>query len=284
MHGKPRALFAAAAIALCLLAAPASVQIQPGTAKPGDAVLITVRGADPQIQPQGRLGGFDLDFFPYAGGWQALLGLPVELPDGSLELSVRMVANAQELDVQGTLEVIPPEFRSSELKVSKKFVSPSKAQRAWSKRDQAAFDAAFSQPRTERLFLDDFAWPRLSVVTAPFGDLRMFNGKKKSQHYGLDLDGDTGSEAFASNEGKVVMQRECFGSGNTVILFHGLGLYTAYFHLSRFDVKQGQKVKKGQRIGLIGKTGRVTGPHLHWGAKIDGRWVDAQSVLRLDFQ
>jgi murein DD-endopeptidase MepM/ murein hydrolase activator NlpD len=277
-------LITPAAISLLTLLSAATVRVQPGTAKPGDAVLITVQGADPQHEPQGRLGGFDLDFLPFAGGWQALIGLPVELEDGSLELSVTMVADAQELDVQGTLEIIPPEFRSSELKVSKKFTSPSKSQRAWSRRDQAAFDAAFGQERSERLFTGNFSWPRNDVVTAPFGDLRMFNGKKKSQHFGVDLNGDTGDEAFASNDGKVVMQRECFGSGNTVILFHGMGLYTAYFHLSRFDVKAGQKVKKGQRIGLIGKTGRVTGPHLHWGAKISGRWVDARSVLTLDFQ
>ena len=260
------------------------MQVQPGTARPGDAVLITVRGVDPAHEPQGRLGGFELDFHPFPGGWQALVGLPVETKDGSLELSVRVVAEAQELDLQGTLEVIPPGFRSSELKVSKKFTSPSKKQRDWSRRDQAAFDAAFGQERSARLFTANFGWPRNDDVTAPFGDLRMFNGKKKSQHFGVDLNGDTGDEAFASNDGKVVLQRECFGSGNTVVIFHGLGLYTAYFHLSRFDVKAGQKVKKGQRIGLIGKTGRVTGPHLHWGAKIGGRWVDALSVLGLDFQ
>ena len=247
-------------------------------------MLITVKGADPGHEPQGRLGGFDLDFLPFAGGWQALVGLPVETKDGLLELSVTMVTNLQELDVHGSLEVVPPEFRSSELKVSKKFTSPSRKQRQWTKRDQAAFDDAFGQARSEPLFSDNFAWPRNDVVTAPFGDLRMFNGKKKSQHFGVDLNGSTGDEAYASNDGRVVMQRECFGSGNTVVIFHGLGLYTAYFHLSRFDVKAGQKVKKGQRIGLIGKTGRVTGPHLHWGSKVSGRWVDAQSVLRLDFQ
>ena len=260
------------------------MRIQPGSAKPGDAVLITVLGTDPPHEPQGRLGAFDLDFLPFSGGWQALIGMPVDTKDGALELAVRMVSGAQELDLQGTLEIVPPEFRTSELKVSKKFVSPSKAQREWSKRDPIAFDAAFGQARGERQFLENFAWPRNGVVTAPFGDLRMFNGKKKSQHFGVDLNGAIGDEVYASNDGTVVMQRECFGSGNTVILFHGLGLYTAYFHLSRFDVKAGESVKKGQRLGLIGKTGRVTGPHLHWGAKISGRWVDARSVLSLDFQ
>lgn len=276
-------MISAVVTALLALGAPAQVVLQPGTAKPGDAVLITVKNADPTHVPRGRLGGFDLDFLPSPAGWQALLGLPVETVDGALELSIEMIANGEEVDVKGHLEVVPANFRKSELKVSKKFISPTKAQKKWSKEDQIAFDQAFAQPRTERLFSADFTWPRYSEVTAPFGDLRMFNGKKKSQHFGVDLDGAIGDEAFAANDGKVVMQRECFGSGNTVLLFHGMGLYTAYFHLSRFDVKPGQKVKQGQRLGLIGKTGRVTGPHLHWGAKISGRWVDAQSVLRLDW-
>lgn len=269
---------------MLLLVSAATVRVQPGTAKPGDAVLITVQGADPQYQPEGRLGEFDLDFLPFAGGWQALVGLPVETADGSLELSVTMAAESQELEVLGTLEVVPPQFRTSELKVSKKFVSPSRAQRAWMKQDRAAFKAAFGQPKSERLFTENFVWPRNDVVTAPFGDLRMFNGKKKSQHFGVDLNGDTGDPAFVSNDGIVVMQRECFGSGNTVVIFHGLHLYTAYFHLSRIDVKTGEKVTRGQPVGLIGKSGRVTGPHLHWGSKIKGIWVDARSLLRLDFQ
>jgi murein DD-endopeptidase MepM/ murein hydrolase activator NlpD len=272
-----------AATALLALATSASVRIQPGTSRPGDAVLITVEGADPAQPPKGRLGSFELDFHPYPGGWESLVGLPVDLPEGSLELAVTLVGEGQAREVLGTLEVIPPGFRKSELHVAKKFVSPSKAERQWSARDQAAFDAAFAQPRSDRLFSTGFAWPRPADVTAPFGDLRMFNGKKQSQHFGTDLDGNIGDNALAADDGKVVMVRECFGSGNTVLLFHGLGLYTAYFHLSRFDVKVGQTVVKGQRLGLVGKTGRVTGPHLHWGAKISGRWIDAQSLLRLNF-
>ena len=112
----------------------------------------------------------------------------------------------------------------------------------------------------------------------------MFNGKQKSQHYGMDLDGSTGDPIYAANDGEVVMVRDCFGSGNTVVLHHGARLFTAYFHMSKFETKPGAKVKRGQLIGLVGKTGRVTGPHLHFGAKIDGKWVNPLSVLALDFQ
>jgi murein DD-endopeptidase MepM/ murein hydrolase activator NlpD len=121
------------------------------------------------------------------------------------------------------------------------------------------------------------------VVTAPFGDLRLFNGKKQSQHFGVDLDGSTGDPIEAANDGTVVMVRECYASGNTVIVNHGAGLYTLYFHMSHFDVQPGDKVKQGQLLGRVGKTGRVTGPHLHWSGKIDGLYVDAQALMKLDF-
>ena len=75
--------------------------------------------------------------------------------------------------------------------------------------------------------------------------------------------------------------RDCFASGNTVLVHHGGRLFTAYFHLSRFDVKEGHREKRGEPLGLVGSTGRVTGPHLHIGVKLDGRWINAESVLSL---
>ncbi|MGQ0507248.1 MAG: M23 family metallopeptidase, partial [Myxococcaceae bacterium] len=87
----------------------------------------------------------------------------------------------------------------------------------------------------------------------------------------------------ASNDGTVVMARDCYSSGRTVILHHGAGLYTAYFHMSRMMVEVNQAVKKGTKLGLVGKTGRVTGPHLHWGVKVDGNYTDGEQLLRLNF-
>ena len=89
---------------------------------------------------------------------------------------------------------------------------------------------------------------------------------------------------YAANDGEVVMVRDCFASGNTVLVHHGGRLFTAYFHMSKFEVKEGQKVKRGELLGLVGKTGRVTGPHLHFGVKLDGRWVNAESLLRLSMK
>ncbi len=266
---------------ICALALSAAVSVQPGTARPGDVVRVGVTGTE--RPPDGTLGNWLLDFQPNGDGYEALVAIPVDQEDGELDLGITLVDAGQEMTIEGVLDVVPPHFPAKELTVDRKFISPSKAQRAWSARDQRAFDLAFRQPVSSRLFKQDFAWPRIADLNAPFGDLRMFNGKKASQHFGVDIDGNIGDDAFAANDGKVVMARECFGSGNTVLLYHGLGLYTAYFHFTKILVKNGQMVKRGDKLGLVGKTGRVTGPHLHWGAKLQGHWVDPQSILRIDF-
>jgi murein DD-endopeptidase MepM/ murein hydrolase activator NlpD len=151
------------------------------------------------------------------------------------------------------------------------------------RRDQAAFGTAFAQPFEPPLFSSSFAPPRDAEVTGRFGDKRLFNGRLQSQHYGEDVSGSVGAPVLAINDGRAVLVRDCYASGRSVVVWHGAGLYSVYFHLSRFQVKPGETVRRGQRIGRVGKSGRVTGPHLHWGTKLGGLYVDPRSVLRLDF-
>jgi murein DD-endopeptidase MepM/ murein hydrolase activator NlpD len=101
-------------------------------------------------------------------------------------------------------------------------------------------------------------------------------------HYGLDLPSPAGTPVVAGAGGEVVLARDCYMSGKTVLLAHGAGVFSASFHLSRIDVKLGEAVGPGQLIGRVGTTGRSTGPHLHWGVKVDGLWVDPRSAQRLD--
>ena len=265
-----------------LLVLGADISLQPGTARPGDAVLVTVRQA--QHAPTGSIGSWELTFLPVGGGgFQALLPLSVDAKPGEYELSV-VVGKGRERELMtGTLDIAVNTFRKSELTVSKKFTSPSKKDQQRSAADQKAFDHAFDLDFEDWRFAQNFDWPRPPVVTAPFGDRRMFNGKQKSQHFGLDLDGEIGDPIYAANSGEVVLVRDCFGSGNTVLLHHGGRLFTAYFHLSKFEISQGAKVTRGQLLGRVGKTGRVTGPHLHFGVKVDGKWVNPESLLSLDF-
>ena len=111
----------------------------------------------------------------------------------------------------------------------------------------------------------------------------MLNGKAASVHYGLDLTGPRGAPVLAANDGEVVITRDAYFSGKTVVIWHGAGLYTAYFHLDRISVREGQRVHKGETLGELGSTGRATGPHLHWGVKVDGLYVDPESLLAIDF-
>ena len=110
-------------------------------------------------------------------------------------------------------------------------------------------------------------------MNSPFGQRRLFNGELQSQHQGMDLDGKTGDPIYASNDGVVRLARNCYTSGNTVIVDHGADVFTSYFHMSAFKTKVGEMVKRGQLIGLVGRTGRVTGPHLHFAVRVGTRAV-----------
>ncbi|HEX8703984.1 MAG TPA: M23 family metallopeptidase [Myxococcaceae bacterium] len=260
-----------------------SLSIQPGTAKPGDPVLVTVSGLS--SAPTGTLAGKPLRFYPASGVWQALTGLGVEHPVGTTEVKVqgKVLPEGTAVELAGTLDVIEPGYPERQLTVAGKYVKPPEAVKARMAEDRAAFAAAFSQDFVDPMFEKNFEWPRQDRITAPYGDRRSFNGKLQSQHFGVDVDGDTGAPIYAANAGVVVMTRDNYSAGNTVILHHGAGLYTTYFHMSKIQVRKGTRVKQGQKLGLVGKTGRVTGPHLHWGVKVDGLWVDGLTLLKLDF-
>jgi len=275
---RPAALLALLALLVSVAAAAApSVELVPPRLKPGDPVLVVVHGVEGA--PEGTVGSRPATFYLRGDHAEALVGIPVEQEPGMLQ--VRVTAGPVTLSVP--LEVLPPGFPERQLTVASKFVKIPRSARARIKADQAAFQKAWDTPFHPRAFGDNFQKPREAEITARYGDKRTLNGKKPTQHYGLDLDGSTGDEVRAANDGRVVMVRDCYTSGNTVLVDHGAGLLTAYFHLSKFLVKAGQEIRRGELLGLVGKTGRVTGPHLHFGAHIGTLWVNPQALLALPF-
>jgi murein DD-endopeptidase MepM/ murein hydrolase activator NlpD len=273
------AVIAAPLTALVLAAAQLSVE--PGEAHPGDVVAVMVTGAT--AQPSGTLAGKELTFFPWTQSrWLALWGTPVDAKPGPLGVSAAFTSADGKQKLEGTVDVLPSDFPKREITLASKYVHPSKKEQAWSAEDQKAYNKALAVSSEEWGFASPFGLPRPLDVTAPFGDRRTINGKQQSQHFGTDLDGETGDPIYAANDGTVVMVRECFGSGNTVLIHHGGHLFTSYFHMSAFVAAPGQKVKRGDLLGKVGKTGRVTGPHLHFGAKLDGHWVNPMSLLKLE--
>ena len=128
---------------------------------------------------------------------------------------------------------------------------------------------------------DQFIMPIESKITSDFGKARVYNGSLKGYHSGTDFRAKIGTNIIAANSGKAVLVQNRFYSGGTVLIDHGRGIYTCYFHMSKFDVKEGQMVKRGEIIGLSGQSGRVTGPHLHFSARINAVQVDPLQLISL---
>ena len=265
---------------LAIAAAPepgAVLEISPARVRPGDAFLVTVRGAA-EPPSGGEAAGQPLAFWPAPGGFEAIGALPIETGPGTLPVTVSLAGAA----LAGALEVAPPDFPERRLTVAARFVvPPPPVVRRRIEADHRAFLAAWAQPPSPPLFSGRFVLPREDRLNARFGEKRLFNGRKPSQHYGLDLGGDLGAPIAATGAGRVVLVRNCWASGRSVVLWHGAGVFSTYFHMSKVAVKVGQTVARGQLLGQVGRSGRVTGPHLHWGVRVAGLYVDPESLLRL---
>jgi murein DD-endopeptidase MepM/ murein hydrolase activator NlpD len=174
-------------------------------------------------------------------------------------------------------------FPTTELKVDDQYVQLSPANQKRADREAGELSAIYEKLTPEILWTKPFVVPVTGQAKGSnFGHRRVFNGQARAPHAGSDLKASTGTPIHATNRGRVVLAKNLFFSGNTVILDHGLGVYTVYAHLSRIDVKLAQVVDENQLLGLAGATGRVTGPHLHWAARIQGARVDPFSLLRME--
>jgi murein DD-endopeptidase MepM/ murein hydrolase activator NlpD len=164
------------------------------------------------------------------------------------------------------------------LPAGKVALSPEDEERA--NREAARLRALWTQP-AERLWDGTFIMPLENGVSTRFGVKRIINGTKKSVHSGLDIRGKTGEQVKAANDGRVALAEELFFGGNTIVLDHGQGIFTIYMHLSRIIVSPDSVVLKGDIIGLVGSTGRSTGPHLHYGVKVNAVNANPRSLAGL---
>jgi murein DD-endopeptidase MepM/ murein hydrolase activator NlpD len=259
-------------------AARTGAVLAPSVARPGDAVLVRVPLSPGAPPPAGTLAGRSLAFWRAGEEAWALAALPLETPPGTAALEL-----ADRAGPAATLAVVAPGFPSRTLTVAPRFVEPPPAARRRIAGDRRAFAEAYARPFAPPRFAGPFAWPRRDRIGGRFGDQRVLNGKEESVHYGLDVSGRRGAPVRAANDGEVVLARDAYTSGRTVVLWHGADVFTLYFHLDRIDVRKGATVRRGERIGAVGSTGRSTGPHLHWSARVAGLLVDPESLLGIDF-
>jgi murein DD-endopeptidase MepM/ murein hydrolase activator NlpD len=232
---------------------------------------------------RGEVAAEPLHFTSTNGGvtWTALAPVPVEGGD-SLALTLILDHSGRSDTIRTAIGVLQPAYPSERLTVAPGMAEPDSAAQVRIARDGArAKEVSRAAHNTERLWVDGFVLPRPSRVTSNFGTGREYNGKVTSRHMGTDFDGKVGAPVVATNRGRVVLVERFYLAGNVVYLDHGEGLISAYFHLSRALVKLGQLVEKGQLIGRVGRTGRVTGPHLHWVMRYGRVTVDPMSVVAL---
>lgn len=261
-----------------------SVSAEPPVVPQGGIITVKVHALDaPVKEGSAQFGRVSARGFQTRDGDVVIL-LPVRIEErvGAGAIRLRVVDGwGRRQDVQLPIRVKPGEFDTDELGVRKSFTDPSKQQRAWAREDARAFESIWAHSIPARKWRGTFVRPMPTPVTARFGTFRTINGKTRSRHMGLDLRGKRGDEIRAVNDGIVVMARNCFFSGNTVVVDHGNDVHTLYFHMTEFRVKQGDRVKKGQVLGTVGDTGRVTGPHLHFGAKLSRTYVDPEALFAL---
>lgn len=187
-------------------------------------------------------------------------------------------------ELSRAVTILPGHYRTGTLMVAPRFVEPPPDAIVEIKAEIELKDKVFTASAPEPLWSGDFRPPVAAEPTASFGTRRIFNGTLASVHKGMDFRARMGTPVHASNSGVVVLARKLYFEGNCVAIDHGLGLYTISMHLSRIDVHEGERVAKGQLLGLSGATGRVTGPHLHWAVRWQNAYLDPAKLLKLNLE
>ena len=211
----------------------------------------------------------------------ALIGISYYATQGAtdliLEWSDRFGQHIQTIPIH----IREGKYRSERIRVAPRMVSPSLKDLKRIKGERLELKAVYADSLEARVWQSPFENPMTSEITSPFGSRRMFNGKMKSYHSGVDYRAPKGTPVYASNTGTVKLAKSLFFSGNLILIDHGLGLFTQYAHLSKIAVVPGQRIQKGELIGYSGSTGRVSGPHLHWGVKLNGVNIDPLQLIEV---
>lgn len=248
----------------------------------GELIEVKVSGAD-LAAVEGQLGNEKIVFYPNGGGiFAAIVGADVEAKPIVTKLSLKATTSAgvgRQADVPFAIKA--KTFHSESFNVSPGFDQMSPETLEEIRREQAEFARAFAASAAGRLWDGPFLRPVPQEASASsFGARRIINGMARMPHTGTDLSAPAGTEVLAANHGRIVLAGKFFFAGASVVIDHGGGLFTMYFHLSEFKVEEGMAVRRGDVIGLSGATGRVTGAHLHWGARLGSARIEPFELIK----
>ena len=283
-------LFALPALAANPPAASADWTVinQPARLVNGTPVLFRVTPRETLHSLSGTWLGHEISFSIDAGSrvWFALAGVSLETKPGVYPLELQGEALSpnpagRTISFARKIRVEHERYPRVLLKVPGRYTAPSPEERREIEQDKEIKAEAFKTASAERDWKGSFAPPVDAAISDVFGVERVFNGSVQSTHQGLDFRVPSGTTVAAANRGRVILARPLFFEGNCVVIDHGQGLLTLYLHLSKFLVKEGDEVSKGQAVGLSGGTGRATGPHLHLAVRWQGLYLDPQLLLKL---
>ncbi len=282
---------AAALIASRSLAQTPAVIMHPAAPAPGAIVRISVgrltASRDSIVGVNGTMSGEQLHFHRTSGGdWHAIGAVSPDATGQATALLITLRASGKPDSLSVSERILPPAPSPASkhpLAVSSRFTQPldAETQKRIDRENATAHEIGARSHDTPTLWTAPFIHPKESVITSSFGSGRMFNGTLTSRHLGVDFRGKTGDPIVAANRGVVALVDNFFLAGNVVYIDHGGGIVTAYFHMSKTLVAAGDTVEKGQKIGLVGSTGRVTGPHLHWSARYGAITVNPLDLFSL---
>jgi hypothetical protein len=249
------------------------VSVRARAINPGEVLMVTVEGNGPV---SARV--FDREWPAYAVGptsWRVLVGIDLDTKPGRYDMVVHVGDGVR----HRTLLVQSRAFPTRRLRVNPDLVHPPPEMEARVVREANHLRELWDHTAPERLWTGAFVRPVPDPANSAFGTRSIYNGEPRPPHSGADFLSPAGRPIKAPNSGRVVLAESQYFSGNTVIIDHGLGLFSMVAHLSEIDVAVGDRVEKGQVVGKVGATGRVTGPHLHWTVRLNNARVDPLSLL-----
>ncbi len=254
--------------------------------KQGQIIVVKVPTDERMVQIEGTFLGRRVTFFPEPRateppGFVALLGLDLQDEPGTHELTVDITNRDRSQQLSFNILVVKEKFHVEHLKLPKDKVDLDDKSLARWKAEQDHVKAALATDSQMKLWQTAFVEPVNGKRTGMFGSVRIMNGQARNPHNGEDIGAPLGADVAATNDGIIRLTVDHIFSGKGVYVDHGLGLYSMYFHLSQVLVKEGDLIRAGQVVGKVGATGRATGPHLHWGVKVNGARVNPYALLAL---
>lgn len=256
---------------LVLLTLPMMLAALPQeSAVPGGVVILPLSPAA-NTKPKAIFAGKPVLVVAENGLWQAVLGVPLDLTPGTHQLKVDKNGQLRSL----TFRINDKQYPTQHITIKdKRKVNPNQYDMERINRESRRINAALQHWTDNDEVRFDFIWPVQGEISGLFGRRRVFNGEPRKPHSGMDIAAASGTPIQAPAAGIIRGSGDYFFNGNTVFIDHGQGLVTMFCHLSRIDVEDGQAVKQGETVGLVGATGRVTGPHLHFGVSLNDERVE----------